>query len=248
MAGRQKHARTVSELSGIANRLLLALPESTLRRIRPMLIPVLLEKGEILDRLEDPIEQMYFVNRGLVSVVKTMRDGRIVEIGTVGIEGVTDPNALFGMERAVLETMVQIPGSAFAVKIDHLRNEMARDSVLRVMMERYARFAYGQIAQTAACNQLHSLERRCARWLLVAHESALSDAFPLTHEFLAMMLGVRRVGVTLVANALKKAGLIDYARGQVTVLDRPGLQKAACECYSDRLNDLDRLFARVGIA
>jgi cAMP-binding proteins - catabolite gene activator and regulatory subunit of cAMP-dependent protein kinases len=203
----------ISESNGITNRILLALPESTLGRLRSVLVPMVTEKGQILDRVDGPIEHMYFVNRGLVSVVKTMRDGRVVEIGTVGVEGVTDPNALFGVERAVLETMVQIPGTAFAIKRDHLRREMARDGILRAMMERYARFAYSQIAQTSACNQLHSIEERCARWLLIAHDSALSDTFTLTHEFLAMMLGVRRVGVTIVANGLKKAGLIDYVLG-----------------------------------
>jgi CRP-like cAMP-binding protein len=234
--------------NGINNRILLALPEATLERLKPMLMPMLTERGQILDRVDGPVEHMYFVNRGLVSVVKTMRDGRAVEIGAVGIEGVTDVNALFGVERAVLETMVQIPGTAFAIRRDQLRREMARDGVLHEMMQRYARFTYGQIAQTAACNQLHSLEQRCCRWLLIAHDSALSDTFTLTHEFLAMMLGVRRVGVTIVANALKKAGLIDYTRGRMTIIDRAGLEKAACECFTERLVDLGKLFAKVELA
>lgn len=238
----------IPEINGITNRILLALPASTLQRLKPLLVPMATEKGQILDRVDGPIEYMYFVNRGLVSVIKTMRDGRVVEIGTVGIEGVTDPNALFGVDKAVLEAMVQIPGSAFAIKREHLRREMARYGVLRAMMERYARFAYDQIAQTSACNQLHALEQRCARWLLIAHDSALSDTFPLTHEFLAMMLGVRRVGVTIVANVFKRTGLIDYVRGRVTILDRQGLEKVACECYAERLLELDRLFARVEAA
>jgi CRP-like cAMP-binding protein len=109
-------------------------------------------------------------------------------------------------------------------------------------MQKYARFAFSQLAQTAACNRLHSLEERCCRWLLLAHDSALADNFSLTHEFLAMMLGVRRSGVSIVAHLLKKAGLIEYKRGRVTILDRAGLMDAACECYGSTQMQLQQLF------
>lgn len=228
---------------GITNRILLALPSNSLQRLRAELEPIIMENGQTIDRVDGPVRHLYFVNCGLVSVVKTMMDGRTVEIGAVGVEGITDPNALFGIERAVLETIVQIPGSAYRIDRNVLQREMANDPVLRHLMQRYVRFAFGQLAQTAACNRLHSLEERCCRWLLIAHDSALAPNFSLTHEFLAMMLGVRRSGVSIVAHMLKKAGLIDYSRGRVTILDRAGLEDAACECYSSTRTELDQLFA-----
>jgi CRP-like cAMP-binding protein len=187
---------------------------------------------------------MYFVNRGLVSLVKTMQDGRTVEVSAIGPEGVSDPNALFGIERAVLESVVQISGSALRIRHDVLAREIDSDAVLRGVVHEYARFAVEQIVQTAACNRLHSLEERCCRWLLIAHDSALADTFPLTHHFLAVMLGVQRSGVTIAARFLKKAGLIQYTRGNVTVTDRPGLEEAACECYATIRAELDQIFAR----
>lgn len=238
---KQPNSRLVEPL-GFTNRILLALPHASLDRIKPFLEPLIMERGQVIDRMNGPIKHMYFVNRGLVSVVKTMRDGRTVEIGAVGLEGVTDPNALFGIDRALLETMVQIPGSAFRIEREILKREMGRDVAVRDIMQKYIRFAFSQIAQTAACNRLHSLEERCCRWLLLAHDSALADNFSLTHEFLAMMLGVRRSGVSIVAHLLKKAGLIDYRRGRVTILDRAGLMDAACECYGSTQMQLEQLF------
>jgi CRP-like cAMP-binding protein len=224
------------------NRLLLALPPETLKRVWPSLRAVNTTRGEVIDHETAPIKHMYFLNRGLVSLVKTMRDGRSVEIGAIGIEGITDPTALFGIETAALETVVQIPGKAFRIERSRLRQEMANDDALREIMESYTRFAFRKVAQTSACNRLHSLEERCCRWLLIAHDSALAGSFPLTHEFLAMMLGVQRSGVSIVANLLKKAGLIEYTRGRVTIMDRSGLEEAACECYGVIRDELDDLF------
>ena len=230
--------------TNIANLLLSSLPEATLERLQAQLFPIDMARGQVLAHVDGPIKHMYFVNCGLVSLVKTMRDGRTVEIETVGIEGVTDPNALFGVDSALLESVVQIPGSAYRISRDALQAEIAGDPALRGLLQRYMRFAIGQIAQTAACNRLHSLEERCCRWLLIAHDSALADRFPLTHEFLAMMLGVHRSGVSIAANFLKKAGLIDYTHGYITIIDRSGLEEAACECYDVVHAELDRLFVR----
>ncbi|HTZ80960.1 MAG TPA: Crp/Fnr family transcriptional regulator [Stellaceae bacterium] len=216
----------------IANRLLLSLSPSTLRRLAPALEPMHMKRGQVIDHVDGPIKHLYFVNRGVVSLVKTMRDGRTVEIEAVGIEGITDPNAMFGaIDTAILESIVQIPGTAFRIDRDVLRRELERDVDLRLMMQRYAHFVINQIIQTAACNRLHSLEERCCRWLLTAHDSAMADSFPLTHEFLAMMLGVQRAGVSIAAKLLHNAGLIRYRRGEVTIADRAGLEEAACECY-----------------
>ncbi len=226
----------------ITNRILLALPARTMKRLRPDLKFLETTGGQKIDHVDGPIRYLYFVNRGMVSLVKTMNDGRTVEVGVVGIEGVTDPNALFGIDTAIVETVVQIPGSAFRIRRDLLKQVMATDDFFREMMQRFARFSFGQLAQTAACNRLHSLEERCCRWLLICNDNALSDTFPLTHEFLAMMLGVQRAGVSITASFLQKAGLIKYARGQVTILNRAGLEDAACECYASMRSALEELF------
>jgi CRP-like cAMP-binding protein len=215
----------------IANRILLSLPPASLKRLRPALELRPLTKGEVIDRLDRPIKYLYFVNRGLISFVKTMQDGRTVEIGVAGIEGVNSPYAIFGINRAVLETLVQIPGMAFRISRDQLNDLMVEDAALRETLEKYVQFAVAALGQTAACNRLHHLEERCCRWLLIAHDSARADTFPLTHEFLAMMLGTQRAGVSLTAGSLYKAGLIQYRHGQVTIIDRSGLEKGACECY-----------------
>jgi CRP-like cAMP-binding protein len=143
----------------------------------------------------------------------------------------------------VLDAVVQIPGSAFRIERESLTRHLASDDALRTLILNYLRFAFSQVAQTAACNRLHSLEERCCRWLLTARDSAPSDVFPLTHEFLAMMLGVQRSGVTIAARVMKKAGLIGYSRGEVTILDRSGLESAACECYESLRAQLSALFA-----
>lgn len=226
------------------NRLLAALPQAVFQRLRPNLGRVDLRQGEVIFRIDAPIVHLHFVERGLISLVKTMRDGRTVEIGAIGREGGAGCGALLGMERAILDAIVQVPGTALRVRCDTLRDELANSEAARRLVQRYVRFAVGELAQTAACNRLHSLEERCCRWLLIAHDSAGSDAFPLTHEFLAMMLGARRAGVSLAAKNLQKAGLIRYSRGCVTVVDRPGLEAAACECYGTVRAQLDRLYGR----
>lgn len=234
----------LADNSEIANRFLLALPQSTLDRILPALEPVILSRGEIIGGVNRRIEHLYFINRGLVSLVKTMRDGRSVEIGAVGIEGVTNPSALCGNNWAVLETIVQVPGIALRIRVDPMREILRHDAALQSIMQHYVRFTLVQFAQTAACNRLHLLEQRCCRWLLIAHDSAGSDTFPLTHEFLAMMLGVQRAGVSTAANFLRRAGLISYTHGVVTITDRPGLKRVACECHSTILGELDATFSR----
>jgi CRP-like cAMP-binding protein len=215
----------------IANRLLLSLPKGSLRRLEPALEFRTLTRGEAVNRADQPVGDYYFVNRGLISLVKTMEDGRSVEIGIVGIEGLTTAHTLFGFNRVAIETVVKIPGNSFVIKRDALMKVIAEDSTLRTALQRYVHFAYTAVAQTAACNRLHYIEERCCRWLLIAHDNARADTFQLTHEFLAMMLGVQRSGVTIAANFLQKAGLISYLHGQVTIRNRAGLEEAACECY-----------------
>lgn len=215
----------------INNRLLLAIPSATLERLRPDLHPVPVDRGQTIHRAGRPVEHLYFVNRGFISLIKTMQDGRSVEVGGIGIEGIAGANSLLAVNSAALDAVVQIPGTALRIRYEVMKRVMAADDALKLMIVKHARFAFGYMAQQAACNRLHSMRERCCRWLLIAHDSSLSDKFLLVHEFLAQMLGVQRAGVSIVARQLKDAGLIDYKRGQVAILDRAGLEASACECY-----------------
>ena len=231
-----------SHENGITNHMLRSLPRPTLERILPALELINTAHRQVLDHIGRPIEFVYFVNRGLVSFVRTMRDGRTVGIGARGIEGVINSNALLtSMDKAIVDYVVQIPGTAFRIRTNILRDEMARDDALREAMLNCARFSVSQLAQDAACNRLHSIKERCCRWLLMAHDSALYETFPLTHEFLAMMLGVQRGGVSIAASYLQKAELIQYTRGRVTITNRSGLENGACECYGATRAELENL-------
>lgn len=229
---------------GTANHLLRSLAKASSKRLLPILEFQTLARGQVINPLDRPVDYHYFIDRGLISLVKTMQDGRSVEIGVVGIEGVTNPFSLFGMNRTATETIVQIAGDAFRVKHAALKRAMAEDDALRETLERYALFAFSAVTQTAACNRLHYIEERCCRWLLICHDSAGSDTFRLTHEFLAMMLGVQRAGVTIAANFLQKAGLIRYLHGQVTITNRTGLEQAACECYAAMHKEYEKVIRK----
>jgi CRP-like cAMP-binding protein len=228
----------------VANRILLALPPAVLKQVLPHLKHVDFQRGHIVYRPGDLVRDVYFINRGLLSLVKTMRDGRTVEVSTRGIEGVTAPGVLFDLETAILECVVQIPASAFSIRVDILRSVMAKSRALNTLLLGYVYVAADQLAQTAACNRLHSLEERCCRSLLVAHDSARSDTFPVTQEFLAAMLGVQRPGVSITIGILQKADFIHCSRGSVTIINRGGLEASACECYRVIRDQFDRLFAR----
>jgi CRP-like cAMP-binding protein len=227
---------------GTANRLLLALPPSVYDRLRPLMQTIELERHQAIHHFNRPITHVFFVERGLVSLVKTMQDGRMIEVGAVGIEGMVGANTVLGVRNAVFDCIVHIPGTARRMALDTLRAEMSRNTALRDLMLRYAHFRLSQLSQLAACNRLHTLEQRCCRWLLMAHDSAQSDTFPITQEFLAMMLGVQRTGVTLTTLSLQKVGLIRNWRGRVTIVDRRGLEATTCECYGALRRELDSLF------
>jgi CRP-like cAMP-binding protein len=226
----------------IANCILRALPPAIFNQILTYLKLAEFRRGHVICRPREPVRHIHFVNRGLVSVVKAMRDGRTVEVGTRGIEGITTPEALFGIDTSILGCVVQIPASVFSIRLSTLRTAMEKSHTLNALLQGYIHLAAQQFAQTAACNRLHTLEQRCCRWLLIAHDSARSDTFPLTHEFLAMMLGVQRPGVSITAAILQKAGFIDYARGRITITDRAGLEESACECYDVIRDQFDQLF------
>ena len=178
------------------------------------------------------IEFGYFLNSGLVSMMVVTSDARSVEVGMVGKEGFVGAPLAFGFPNSSQRALIQIKGSAFRVKAEALRSVLEQAPVFRDRISRAVLLQGLQVAQLAACNRLHEVEQRLARWLLMTHDRANGDRLPITHELLAQMLGSGRPSVTLAAGMLQRAGTIGYTRGQVTVLDRKALERSACECYS----------------
>ena len=199
------------------------LPPRDYQRLRPHLHRIPLEYKQYLYRANKPIEFVYFIETGVGSLVNTMRNGDAAEVGTIGNEGVVGLPILFGDNRAPTTVYVQVPGAGLRVKAKLFEKELRQSDSMRIVMLHYAHAFFNQVAQSAACNHFHSLEQRCCRWLLMTHDRMHSDEFLLTQEFLAMMLGVQRTGVTAAASVLQRTGLIRYKRGNVTVLDRRGL-------------------------
>lgn len=234
----------VEPVSGSTNRILMALPATSRRNLWPLVSRVQLPRGHVLFEMGANISHLYFVESGLVALAKPMRDGRIAEIGAIGSEGIVSPTGVFGGGRAVMESIVEMPGTVLSITRSDFRESLLSDRDFSAIVQRYAGVVMSQLTQTAACNILHSIEERCCRWLLIAHDSALADQFSITHDFIATLLGVRRTGVQAAAAALQKAGLIRYARGKVTVGDRPGLEAAACECYATIRAELKELFSK----
>jgi CRP-like cAMP-binding protein len=213
------------------NRLLAALPPDDLARLWPRLEAVELPLRKVLHAPGEPIEAVYFPETGWASMLAYLESGDAAEVGLVGYEGMIGLPVLLGADRDDIEAMVQAPGTALRMDAEAFREELERIPAFRTLLLRYALVHHGQVARTAACNGRHQIDQRLARWLLMAHDRASGGDFPMTHEFLSMMLGVRRAGITVAAGALQKAGFIRYERGSIEVTDRPGLESAACECY-----------------
>jgi CRP-like cAMP-binding protein len=224
-----------------ANRLLGLLPPRDYQRLRPHLHPIQLGYRQSLYRANKPIGFVYFIETGVGSLVNTMKNGEAAEVGTIGNEGLVGLPVVLGDDRAPTSVYVQVPGAGLRMKASLLKKELARSASMRAVMLRYTHAFFNQVAQSAACNHFHSLQQRCCRWLLMTHDRMQSDEFLLTQEFLAMMLGVQRTGVTAAAGALQRVGLIRYKRGNVTILDRRGLIQRSCECYGVSKREFDRL-------
>ena len=227
-----------------ANRLLQLLSPKDYERLRPHLHRVPLKYRQSLYRANKPIEWVYFIETGVGSLVNTMKNGQAAEVGTVGNEGVVGLPLLLGDNRAPTSLYIQVPGHGVRIQAKSFNREMAQSATMRAVMLRYAHAFFNQVAQSAACNHFHTLEQRCCRWLLMTHDRMPSDEFLLTQEFLAMMLGVQRTGVTAAAGALQKAGLIRYTRGVVTMLHQRGLERRSCECYDVSKKEFDRLLGQ----
>ena len=224
-----------------ANRLLGLLPASDYERLRPHLHRIPLEYKKSLYRANKPLDFAYFIETGVGSLVNTMTNGQAAEVGTIGNEGLVGLPLVLGDDRAPTSVYVQVPGEGLQITAALFTQELARSATMRAVMLRYTHAFFNQVAQSATCNHFHSLEQRCCRWLLMTHDRMNSDEFLLTQEFLAMMLGVRRPGVSEAAGALQRLGLIRYVRGNVTIVDRRGLIKRSCECYGVSKKEFDRL-------
>ena len=223
------------------NRLLAALPPDDAAWLAPHLERVALEIGQVLAAPGEPYTHVYFPETAVVSVVNRMADGAGVEVGTIGNEGLMGLAVYLDAGASESQTFCQLPGPALRVPAAAVTEAAARPGVRR-LFNRYTQAYLTQVAQGAACNRLHHLEARCARWLLMTHDRVGgADAFPLKQEFLALMLGVRRPGVTVAAGALQDAGLIRYRRASIRVLDRVGLEAASCECYGIVRRQFDQL-------
>jgi CRP-like cAMP-binding protein len=213
------------------NRLLSILPTEEIERLLPSLESVPLLSGMSIYEPNVRITHVYFPLSGIVSMTSDMREGT-VEVGTVGREGMTGLPLVLGATTMPTRAFVQVPGHAYRMRDEDLFAVMRESSRFERLLRRYALVLFDQAAQHAACNRLHALEERCARWLLMTHDRVDGDVLSLKQQFLAEMLGVHRPAVTLAAGALQKAGVIRYTRGKVTVLDRPALERASCECYA----------------
>ncbi|HZS10440.1 MAG TPA: Crp/Fnr family transcriptional regulator [Blastocatellia bacterium] len=215
----------------IENRLLATLPAEEYERLRPHLEPVTLKLRDVLYREGDIIRHAWFPHTAMVSLVSVMNTNRRIEVGLVGSEGMVSTVSFMGGETATSDAIVQIQNGAARMEAGVLREEFRRGGVLQELLLRYAQSLYVQVSQTAACNRLHSMDERLARWLLMTRDRARTDELELTQEFLAIMLGSERSGVTLAAIALQDAELIKYSRGKITLLNRKKLEAASCECY-----------------
>jgi CRP-like cAMP-binding protein len=228
--------------NSISNRLLLALTLEDLDGLRAHLELVPLRHKQTLSNPGAPIQHLYFPQEGMVSLVQPLR-GAMIEVGMIGNEGFVGVPVVLGADASPLETMVQIPGSALRIETGAFREKAGRSATLSGRLLRYAQALQVQVSLTAACNGRHPIPERLARWLLMARDRAPSNELPFGHEFLSMMLGVRRAGVTVAVGALKAAGLIRSTHGRVTIIDRRGLEAASCECYRIVTNEYERLFA-----
>ena len=228
--------------SEIFNRILLMLPADVREEVRSACHFVEFPSDHVIYRSGAEIENTYFVNSGLVSLLKNMADGRSVEIGTIGREGLIGVFAASGFGHALADYIVQVPLAALRIKCGMLQRLMSKHDALRFAIKRYLFMLSEQLAQVSACNRLHSLEQRCCHWMLVARDNAPSDEFQLTHEFLASLLGVQRPSVSMTANGLQRRGLIRYCHGRITILDRAALEEGACECYRTVRRLIDKCF------
>jgi CRP-like cAMP-binding protein len=228
-----------------ANHLLAALPADDYARLAPTLRNTPLKLKRFLHKAGEAVDQVYFPGGGFVSVVTVLKDGGMVEVATIGREGMLGMSGVLNGDASPAASMVQAESDVcYTMSAKAFREEMDRRGAFYELLTRYGQALVGFIMQSTACNAVHSVEQRLSRWLLLAHDRVGKDDFPLTQEFAAMMLGTSRPTVTVVAGTLQKAGLIKYHRGHLTIVDRENLEAASCECYQTATDLLETVTRR----
>lgn len=238
--------RTGSGTATERNWLLGALSEAEYTELAPHLVTVTLTANQQLGPPHEDIPLVYFPQSGVVSILKTMRDGATVEVGTVGSEGMTALAVFLGGDEMSTACVVQIAGTAKRIPAQRLQEASSEGGPFRDILLCYTQYLLSQMGQSVACSTLHSLEQRCARWLLMTRDRVGADTFAMTHDHLANLLGVRRAGVSEVAESLRRAGGIEYSRGNIRIVDPSVVESIACECYRATREDFQRLLGRSG--
>jgi CRP-like cAMP-binding protein len=227
--------------SALMNHLLASLPAREFDRLKKDLKPVSLRLGEVIYESGELLEYVYFPTTAIISLLYIMENGSTAEIGMAGNDGLVGIALFMGGTTTPNRAVVQSAGNAFRLKTKALQVEFSLGSVFQKILLRYTQSLMTQISQTAVCNRLHSVEQQLCRWLLINHDLLQTDKLVMTHDLIANMLGVRREGVSIAASNLQKAKLIRYVRGTIIMLDRKGLETAACECYQVVRDEYDRL-------
>ena len=223
------------------NQLLSSLPSEEYEQLEPYLEPIFLDLKRELYQPNVPIDFVYFPLSGVYSLLSTTSKGELIEVATVGNEGMVGLPVFLGSKQIPGLAVSQVPGEALRMRTEDFQTLVTPDTKLYQILHRYTQALFNLIAQSALCNRAHSIEERCCRWLLLTRDRVGNDEFPFTHEFLSQMLGVRRAGVSQVAGKLQNAGFISYRYGKITILDRAGLEATSCECYELIKREFERL-------
>ena len=236
--------KTIHTDNALMNHLLAAIPADELTRIKPHLEPVALHLGEVIYESGEQLEYVYLPTTAIVSLLYIMENGSTAEIAMAGNDGLVGIALYMGGSTTPNRAVVQSAGNAFRLRSKVLQSEFGRGGVFQNILLRYTQYLMTQISQTAVCNRLHSVEEQLCRWLLINHDLLQTNKLIMTHDLIANMLGVRREGVSIAAGHLQQKGLIKYVRGTITMLDRKGLETAACECYKVVKDEYDRLLGK----
>lgn len=228
----------------LENLILTSLPAGERERLLSLMDRVNLPRGQVVIEPEAAIPYVYFPVGALISLVSTMEDGKTCESGVIGVEGMAGLPVLLGGGTTPMRSVVQIEGGAYRLRAELAKQEFDRGGALQGVLHLYMHALFVAFSQSAACNRLHPLEGRLARWLLIAGDGVWSNSLPLTHEYLAIMLGTRRAGITEACVLLREKGAIDYTRGRIQLTSRESLEDIACECYEIVRKEFDRVLGR----